>query len=206
MLKIGLTGSRYSGKDTAARLFEQIGIPVFNADIILKFLLNFDIGINKDIMDSYGEYIFTGPDAMIDPKKIRSKRDFDRLVSFADFQLKNAYEKFCLDRPQSVYCVFHSSILFERGWDKEMDFCVNVFAPREIRMARCSKLTGQSTHSISELMKGEMGELDKNSKATHVIHNYDNAASIFGDLLDQVSKIDQKLIDQYLAKEQYLSI
>jgi len=40
MVKIGLTGNRYSGKDRTARLFEQITIPVFHADIILKFILN----------------------------------------------------------------------------------------------------------------------------------------------------------------------
>lgn len=206
MIKIGLTGNRYSGKDTVSRLFEQIRIPVFNADVVLKFILNFDINVNKDILDNYGEYIFTGPDSMIDPKKIRSQKDFDRLVAFADFELKRAYEKFRLENKQSVYTIFHSSILFERGWDKDMDFTINVFAPKEIRSARCNKLTGQSLHSISELMKGEMKDLEKNNKASYVVHNYDSAASVFGDLCEQINKIDQKIIDKYLIKEQTFSV
>lgn len=206
MIKIGLTGNRYSGKDTVANLFEQIKIPVFNADVVLKFILNFDINVNKDILDNYGEYIFTGPESMIDPKKIRSKKDFDRLVNFADFELKRAYERFRLENRQSVYTIFHSSILFERGWDKDMDFSVNVFAPSEVRSERCAKITKKSLHAISELMKGEVNELQKNSSADYIIHNYEKAYSIMGDVCDQVNKIDQRIIDKYLIKEQSFAL
>ena len=202
MVKIGLTGNRYSGKDAIAKLFEQIKIPVFNADVILKFILNFDINVNKDILDNYGEYIFTGPDSMIDPKKIRSKKDFDRLVNFAEFELKRAYERFRLENRQSVYTIFHSSILFERGWDKDMDFNINVFAPKDIRSARCTKVTGQSAYAISELFKGEMDDLVKNKMSDYMIHNYPSATIAFGDSCDQVNKIDRKIIDKYLIKEQ----
>ena len=202
MVKIGLTGNRYSGKDATAKLFEQIKIPVFNADVILKFILNFDINVNKDILDNYGEYIFTGPDSMIDPKKIRSKKDFDKLVNFAEFELKRAYERFRLENRQSVYTIFHSSILFERGWDKDMDFNINVFAPKDIRSARCAKVTGQSTYAISELFKGEMDDLVKNKMSDYMIHNYPSATIAFGDSCDQVNKIDRKIIDKYLIKEQ----
>jgi dephospho-CoA kinase len=206
MIKIGLTGNRYSGKDSIAKLFEQISIPVFHADIILKFILNFDINVNKDILDNYGEYIFTGPESMIDPKKIRSKKDFDKLVNFAEFELKRAYEKFRLEHKQSVYTIFHSSILFERGWDKDMDFNINVFAPKDIRSLRCEKITKQSSYKISELMKGEMDDLVKNKLADYMIHNYASAAIAFGDSCDQVNKIDRKIIDKYLIKEQTFAV
>ena len=204
MIKIGLTGNRYSGKDTISRLFEQIKVPVFNADVILKFILNFDINVNKDILDNYGEYIFTGPESMIDPKKIRSKKDFDKLVNFAEFELKRAYERFRLEHKQSVYTIFHSSILFERGWDKDMDYTINVFAPKDVRGLRCEKITKQSAYNISELMKGEMDDLFKNKLADYTIHNYSSCAIAFGDTCDQVNRIDQKIIDKYLIKEQTL--
>ena len=41
MLEIGLTGTRYSGKSTVGKVFNQIHIPVFDADTVLKFILNF---------------------------------------------------------------------------------------------------------------------------------------------------------------------
>lgn len=206
MIKIGLTGNRYSGKDTVANLFEQIKVPVFNADVVLKFILNFDINVNKDILDNYGEYIFTGPDSMIDPKKIRSKKDFNKLVDFADFELKRAYERFRLENKQSVYVIFHSSIIFERGWEKDMDYTINVFAPKDVRSLRCEKITKQSSYNISELMKGEMDDLVKNKFSDYTIHNYPSATIAFGDLCDQVNRIDQKIIDKYLIKEQSFAL
>lgn len=206
MIKIGLTGNRYSGKDTVAKLFEQIKIPVFNADVILKFILNFDINVNKDILDNYGEYIFTGPESMIDTKKIRSKKDFDKLINFAEFELKRAYERFILENRQSVYVIFHSSILFERGWEKDMDFNINVFTPKDVRSLRCQKITKQSSYNISELMKGEMDDLVKNKLSDYMIHNYPSATIAFGDVCDQVNKIDQKIIDKYLIKEQSFAV
>ena len=41
MIEIGLTGCRYSGKTSVSKMFKQIGVPVFDADTILKFILNF---------------------------------------------------------------------------------------------------------------------------------------------------------------------
>jgi len=201
MIKIGLTGSRYSGKSTTARIFEHIGIPVFDADIVLKFILNFDIGVNKRILENYGEYIFTGPDCTIDPKKIKNKKDFDKLVGFAEFELKKAYEKFRLDNKKAIYTIFHSSILFEREWNKEMDFSINVFAPKEIRSARCSAITGKPLFAISELMKCEMDDLQKNKLSTYIIHSYEGAEEILGEIREQISKLDKKIVDKYLIKE-----
>ena len=42
MIKVGLSGNRYAGKDAVSRLFEQIRVPVFDADIVLKFILNYN--------------------------------------------------------------------------------------------------------------------------------------------------------------------
>lgn len=201
MIKIGLTGSRYSGKSSTARIFEHIGVPVFDADVVLKFIINFDIGVNRKILESFGEYIFTGPDSTIDPKKIRTKKDFEKLVGFADFELKRAYEKFRLDHKKAIYTIFHSSMLFERGWHEEMDFNINVFAPKDIRSARGSDLTGLPLHKMSEMMRGEMHELSKNAMSTYIIHNYESAEKILGELREQISNIDQKIIDKYLIEE-----
>ena len=32
MIKVGLSGNRYAGKDAVSKLFEQIRVPVFDAD------------------------------------------------------------------------------------------------------------------------------------------------------------------------------
>ena len=43
-----------------------------------------------------------------------------------------------------------------------------------------------------------MDELDKNNMSDFVIHNYNNDSPFYGDILTQINKIDQKIIDNYL--------
>jgi dephospho-CoA kinase len=42
MLKIGLTGGIGSGKSTVAKIFEQLGVPVYYADTEAKRIMNED--------------------------------------------------------------------------------------------------------------------------------------------------------------------
>lgn len=202
MVKIGLTGNRYSGKDRTARLFEQITIPVFHADIILKFILNHNFEMQHKLKTKIGTGIFTN-DGFLDEKMVTLCGAFDKMLDQAEFELFKAYEKFRLKNKQSIYTIFHSSILFERGWDKKMDFNINVFSPPTERMERCKYLNPDILISdIYHNMSIEMGDLDKNQKADYVIHNYEDVdVKVFGDLLTQVNKIDQKIIDKYLREE-----
>jgi dephospho-CoA kinase len=206
MIKVGLTGARYSGKDAVAKVFKQIGVPVFDADTVLKFILNFDIAVNKDILDNYGKYIFTGPGAMIDPEAIKSQQDFDRLVDFAEYSLNCAFERFLHENRESIYTIFHSSILFERGWDKGMDYNISVFTPDVVRKQRAELFDRKSREKIDKLASTEMDPTQKNSSSDYVIHNYEMASSIFGDAVSQVCKIDQQIVDKFLDQKEWLKV
>jgi dephospho-CoA kinase len=70
MLKVGLSGNRYAGKDAVSRLFEQIKIPVFDADIVLKFILNYNFEINYKIRGAFGD-AFSAPGDLLDIKKFK---------------------------------------------------------------------------------------------------------------------------------------
>jgi hypothetical protein len=46
-----------------------------------------------------------------------------------------------------------------------------------------------------------MDPLEKNRLSDYTIHNYNDETSAFGDTLNQVSKVDQKIIDTFLFNE-----
>jgi dephospho-CoA kinase len=206
MIKVALTGSRYSGKDSVAKAFRQIGVPVFDADTVLKFIINFDIAVNKDILDNYGKYIFTGPGATIDKGAIKSKEDFDRLIDFAEYSLNCAYERFREENRESIYTIFHSSILFERGWNESMDYTISVFAPSAICAERAERAEKSSRAKVDSLMSSEMDPLQKTQLADFVIHNYESASAAFGDSVMQICKIDQKIVDKFLDQKEWLKV
>ena len=202
MIKVGISGNRYSGKSTICKMFKQISIPVFDADTVLKFILGHEITIMNDIKKSVGAHIFNSSD--INPKLIKNKDTFDKIINCAEYELMQAYEKFNSKNSNSIYTIFHSSILFERSWNEKMDYNINVFCPKITRMERCKEVTKTSTNpngmkisDISYLLRNEIDDIDKNKMCNFVIHNYEA-----GDPLTQVNDIDHRIIDRYIKSEQ----
>ena len=73
MIKVGLTGNRYSGKDVCSKIFQQIDVPVFNADIVLKFILNYNYEINYKIRNAFGD-VFSLNGDLLDINKFKRYR------------------------------------------------------------------------------------------------------------------------------------
>lgn len=199
MIHIGLSGNRYSGKNTISKLFKQIGIPVFNADVVLRFILSYNYELQNDIVQSIG-YKHFNSSGKLSPLTIKDEKTFNKIIDLVEKDLFNHYSKFS-EKTGSVYTIFHSSILFERGWQKKFDYNINVFAPVKDRLERCKRSTSNTPSNIHKLSSSEMKDLDKNSLADWVIHNYDAVSIVMGSSVDQVSKIDQQIIDQYLKLE-----
>jgi dephospho-CoA kinase len=199
MIKIGLSGNRYSGKNRVSSLFKQIGVPVFEADVILKFILNHNYELQAEISDRVGRLYFK--DGLLNEEKVKKDGVFSKIMEIVEPELYRAWQKFQEKNYKSIYCIFHSSILFEREWNKSMDFNISVFAPYADRVDRCKFLTNKSVSSIYSLSKLEMDELDKNKLSEYVIHNYNDDSPFYGDALTQVNKIDKKIIDNFLKNK-----
>jgi|SaaInlV_165m_DNA_1040744.scaffolds.fasta_scaffold00746_9 dephospho-CoA kinase len=193
MVHIGLTGNRYSGKDRVAKLFKQIHIPVFDADVVLRFAINYNIELLKKLKLSMGEYYFDN--VILNMDRVRCDNKFGEVIDFFKEDIFNAFDRFNKKNSNSVYTIFHSSILFESGWDKKMDQTISVFSPINSRIERCQFLTEYKLSEIHKLIKTEIDELEKNKLSTYVIHNYE---LIGRDTLDSVCDTDQKIINFYL--------
>ena len=206
MIKVGLSGNRYSGKTRVSNLFKQIGIPVFDADTVLRFILNYNWELLGEIKHELGSEIFQGD--YLNFREIKNPEVFNNILKMVEPDILNAYDRFN-KKQTSIYTIFHSSILFERGWDKNMDYNISVFAPINDRANRCKDITNQKIIDIYTSFQGEMNELSKNTLSTYVIHNYDdiNNTKAIGDLNRQVDKIDQKIIDNAeKAQEEFSKI
>lgn len=196
MLKVGLSGNRYSGKNRIVNLFKQIGVPVFEADVILKFILSHNYELQAEIADRVGRKYFK--DGLLNTEKVKTDGKFSSILDIVEPELYRTWERFIQKNNKAVYCIFHSSILFEKEWNKAMDINVTVFAPYADRIERCKFLTNKSVSSIYSLTKLEMDELDKNNLSDFVIHNYNNDSPFYGDTLTQVNDIDKKIVDKFL--------
>lgn len=60
MLKVGITGGIGSGKSTVTRIFEVLGIPVYDADRVAKQLMESDPALKAGLVEAFGTTIFEG--------------------------------------------------------------------------------------------------------------------------------------------------
>ena len=195
MIKVGLSGNRYSGTNQICDVFRKLTIPVFEADIVLKFIINHDITVSSDIRSKLKH--LHNNSGYIDPRLIKTKKEAEIVLESAQHELMSAYDKFSEKNKSSIYTIFHSSVLFEKEWHKLMNHNIAVFCPKITRMERCRELTKNKISDIAYLMKTEIDDLDKNKMANFVVHNYDGRKP-----LDQIHQIDQFVIDSYLRLEQ----
>jgi dephospho-CoA kinase len=196
---IGLSGNRYSGKNRVCKIFEQIGVSVFHADVVLKFILNYNYLLQSEIINEIGRQYHNGESFNIE--KIKRDGLFEKVLKLAEPELFKTWNKFNDKHRKSIYTIFHSSILFESGWDKLMDLNISVFSPTGDRVQRCKLETGTSVSSIYSLLNGEMDEFEKNGLSDYVIHNYNDETNFWGDTLTQVNKIDYEIVDAYLKEK-----
>lgn len=194
MLRVGLTGNRFSGKNTICKLFRQVRVPVFDADVILKFILNHEYEILGKIQDTIGhEYFKMGK---LNSKEIEKHSKFNEVLKVVKPYIFDAYSKFEKKHSGAIYTIFQSSILIESDWSDEMDITISVSAPKEDRVKRGIYFTKLNKDQIESLISTEMGSFEKNNLSDLIIYNY----GIF-DVLDQVNKTDNKIVDFYLKSK-----
>lgn len=206
MITVGLSGNRYSGKKTVCTLFEKIGIPVFDADTVLKFILNYNQDVLSDIRKVLGNDAFYGHS--LDFRHL-NKKQFESILSIVEADIFKAYTRFnkVHEAKGAIYTIFKSSVLFEYEWDKKVDLSINVFSPDTDRMKRCKYKTNMGLLIIRDKMKEEMESLEKSNLADYIIKNNNedsigfDSKSPSANLLKQVNEIDQEIINEYIYKE-----
>lgn len=199
LLNIGLTGARCSGKDSVAKLFRQIGIPVFEADIILKYILNYKDDVVDSVHKNLGkEYIFSD---FINPISFDDDIKFNKLIDLVEFDLFEAYKRFRELHKDKQYTIFHSSIIYERVWYNKFDRIISVFAPIETRIERYKMHSTDRLETIWNSFSKEMNDNKKNQMSDFIIHNYG-----YFDVLNQVEKIDNQLVDYYFSLNKKLEL
>jgi len=192
-LTIALTGNRLSGKDSVGKLFAKIGIPVFDADAILKFLINYNPSVPEAVKRCFGDSYVMGD--YINPMLFDTDEKMSRLISIVEYPLFDAYSKFREKyKSYNHYTIFNSSVIFEKRWYDKFDFVINVSAPVEDRRYRYEQKMGELNDWV---FKNEMSNIGKNIKADHVIHNHGQGQDVYKHILD----IDYKISQEYYLRK-----
>jgi dephospho-CoA kinase len=186
MLKIGLTGNYYSGQHEVGLLFEELDVPVFDANLITKFLLNYSPKHRKEIYKQFGDTSFGM--GVLNLTNFNSNIKFNKLLDIIELDLLKAYEKFRVMHKDADYTIFKYDFIFERMIQNSFDYNISCYRPKRYRKEDMQTLTNFSEYIISEITSNEMDELTKNQKSNFIIQNYNPGMSYNSDIVIGLDK------------------
>lgn len=190
-LKVGITGGIGSGKSTVCKVFSTLGVPVFEADVVAKQLMNSDKRIIKGLTELFGESVYTSS-GRVDRKKLASIifNDDIRLQKVNELVHPIVRSEFLIwaNQQKVPYVIHEAAILFESGFYKMMDFTVLVSAPENERIGRVTKRDGSLPAQVKQRMNKQWSDDEKRKLASIEINNADDEL-----ILPQIIKIDKQL-------------
>lgn len=174
-LRVGVTGGIGSGKSSVCKVFNALGIPVFEADEEARKITETDNHVRERLNEIAGTDLYnTGSlNRKLLASLIFNNRDMlqevNRLIHPVVFKTFNEWA-LLQDAP---YVIMEAAILFESGGDKLVDKVVVVTAPDKERIERVTSRSGMSTREVSDRIRNQFTQKEISSRADYVISNGD---------------------------------
>ncbi|MDF1698718.1 MAG: dephospho-CoA kinase [Saprospiraceae bacterium] len=193
MIKVGVTGGIGSGKTTVCRLFEEMNIPVYYADIEAKQLMKHDKELKKSIKELLGKEAYH--------RNGRLNRSYVASIIFNDKEKLaqlNALvhpavgidSKKWFAQQKTKYAIKEAALLVENGSYKQLDVLIVVTAPVEMRIKRVVKRDKSDYNQVKRRIANQLPEVQKKKVADYIIDNSGDVS-----LISQVWKIHRKLME-----------
>lgn len=172
---VGLTGGIGSGKSTAARMFADLGVPVYNSDLEAKQLMHTSIKVKEQIINLLGKDTYVNNVL---------NREYIAQKVFADAsllkQLNNivhpAVRKHFLEwtkKQKAPYVIQESAIIFENQNQDFYDYIILVTAPLEVKIDRILKRDNTTREKILSRMDNQWTDEKKEKMSDFKLINED---------------------------------
>ncbi len=173
MKVIGLTGGIGSGKTTVARMFKDLGVPVYNADQEAKNLMNTSDSLKNNIIELFGKNAY---------KNDILNREFIAQIVFKDKQklkvlnelvhpmVRNHFSQW-IDVQNTSYVIQENPLIFEKNDQNYFDQVITVTAKKGDKIQRVMVRDGISKSQVLDRMANQLDDELKIAGADFVIYN-----------------------------------
>ncbi|HRN95439.1 MAG TPA: dephospho-CoA kinase, partial [Chitinophagales bacterium] len=189
------TGGIGSGKTTACKLFEKLGVPVYYADNRAKELMVDDKQLRHSIIQNFGaesyledgslNRLYLSSVVFSEEKKLELLNSLVHPVVAADSESWNSI----LERKNFAYSLREAALLIETGSYKLLDKLIVVTAPEEDRIKRVMLRDGSSEQQVKSRINAQMPDSEKLKLADFIIENTDLIS-----LAQQVKDIHERIM------------
>ena len=168
---LGLTGSVGMGKSTVAAMFEELGVPVFDADAEVRRLQGPGGALVNAIEAAFPG---TAGEAGVDRAKLGARVFGDaaalaRLEALVHPAVRAARREFLIEHRGRPLVVFDIPLLFEKGGSEEVDAVAVVSAPAEVQRARVLARPGMTPERFAQILALQMPDAEKRARADYLI-------------------------------------
>ena len=178
---VALTGGLASGKSTVARRFQELGVPVIDADVVTRRLVEPGAAALAEIVHAFGDGVLDAQ-GCLDRARMRERvfgNDAERgaLESILHPKVRDAMQAFAM-AADAPYVLFVIPLLVETGQAQSMDRVIVVEAPRALRSARAAARDGSRPETIAAIIDSQATRADRLSVADEVLENTGDLATL----------------------------
>jgi len=171
MIRIALTGSIGMGKSTVAKMFEKVGIPVFDADAEVRRLQGPGGALVERIEKRFPG---TTRGGAVDRDALSSRvlGDPDELAALEALvhpAVHHERTRFIVQNGAAPALLFDIPLLFETGGEAVFDKVIVVSAPPDVQRARVLARPGMDDAKLDAILARQMPDSEKRKRADFVI-------------------------------------
>ncbi|MEI8571137.1 dephospho-CoA kinase [Methylomonas sp. LW13] len=174
MLKIGLTGGIGSGKSTVCRLFAEFGVPIVDADLIARQLVEPGQPVLSLIAKSFGQQMLN-QDGSLNRARLRDAvfTDADKKRELDGIMHPLVYGKIAEDVRELTadYCIIAVPLLLESKNPYVVDRVLLIDCPVDLQIARVTARDKLTRQQVQAIIDSQMSRPERLSKADDVIEN-----------------------------------
>ncbi|WP_341367753.1 dephospho-CoA kinase [Yoonia sp. BS5-3] len=187
---LGLTGSIGMGKSTTAKMFQSLGVPVWDADAAVHRLYAKDGAAVPLIAKRFPEAIENGAvsrDRLKDLIKI-DPNVLNQLEEIVHPLVAQDRQGFITSHSDPLL-VFDIPLLFETGAEAWLSSVLVVTAPSDVQRARVLARPGMTETAFNDILARQMPDATKRARADHVIEtlNIHDTKAAVKDLIAKLS-------------------
>jgi dephospho-CoA kinase len=171
MITLALTGSIGMGKSTVAAMFERAGVPVFDADAVVRKLQGPGGALVRAIEERFPG---TTKDGAVDRDALARRvlsdpAELAALEAIVHPAVHHERTRFIVEHGDSPALLFEIPLLFETGGGEAFDKVIVVSAPAEVQRRRVLERPGMSEEKLEALLARQMPDEEKKKRADFVV-------------------------------------